>query len=181
MSHQAQLIRWLEQDLNRMRALHLVAELNLPQAWIAAGFVRNLVWDALHSKPGSTPLNDIDVVYFDASEPCANAYLTYENKLKEQMPEFNWQVRNQARMHQRNNDPAYLDVFNAMSYWPEKETAVAVRLNPHKQIECEAVFGFESLFALRVSHNPKRSKAVFLERVNSKTWLNQWPKLTVSD
>ena len=31
-----------------LRALQAVARLDLPDAWIGAGFIRNAVWDALH-------------------------------------------------------------------------------------------------------------------------------------
>lgn len=181
MTHETRLLNWIAQDSDRMRALRLVAQLSLPQAWVAAGFVRNLVWDELHNKPGATPLNDIDVVYFDSSESHSDTEQICENWLAEKMPEFNWQVRNQARMSQRNQDPVYRDVFDAMSYWPEKETAIAVRLNSCQQLECKAVFGLTSLFALKLSHNPKRNKNVFLERVSKKNWLTHWPRLTLGD
>lgn len=49
-----------------MRLLIIVADLKLPDGLIAAGFVRNLVWDHLHGK-NATPLNDVDVIFYDAS------------------------------------------------------------------------------------------------------------------
>ena len=48
-----------------MKALEALATLDLPDAWIAAGFLRNLVWDYLHGYKTMTPLNDLDVIYFD--------------------------------------------------------------------------------------------------------------------
>jgi hypothetical protein len=42
-------------------ALHTV---NLPDAWIAAGLVRNAVWDERHGFAFSVP-EDIDLIYFD--------------------------------------------------------------------------------------------------------------------
>ncbi|MEF1187336.1 nucleotidyltransferase family protein, partial [Vibrio sinaloensis] len=43
-----------------MAILRLVSTFNLPQGCVAAGFVRNLVWDTLHHHTNSTSLNDID-------------------------------------------------------------------------------------------------------------------------
>ncbi|WP_052132382.1 nucleotidyltransferase family protein [Vibrio variabilis] len=162
-----------------MAILRLVSTFNLPQSCVAAGLVRNIVWDTLHHHTNSTPLNDIDVIYFDSENLEAARDLAIEMQLSEQMPELNWQVRNQARMHERNGDKPYLDVVDAMSYWPEKETAVAAKINADGMVECISAFGYESLFALHISHNPKRDISSFDQRVTSKNWLTLWPKLTV--
>lgn len=58
-----ELIALIKEDRMRTEALGHVSELSLPQCYIAAGFVRNLVWDSLHGL--ATPLNDVDVIYFD--------------------------------------------------------------------------------------------------------------------
>ncbi len=174
-----ELQRLIEQDSQRMAILRLVSTSNLPQCYVSAGFVRNLVWDHLHGKQTSTPLNDIDVIYFDPAESNSAANLDYEKQLKALRPKVNWQVRNQAIMHVRNGDQPYTDVNDAMSHWPEKETAVAVRIDGNGNLECLAPFGLESLFDLQVTHNPKRNISVFDQRVASKNWLTLWPKLTV--
>lgn len=173
------IVELINQDMLRLKALDCVALLDLPQGYIAAGFVRNLVWDALHHKQEVTPLNDIDVIYFDATETDADAYLVYEAKLKSMMPDVNWQVRNQAIMHLRNDDHPYLSVIDAMRYWPEKETAVAIRKKGNGEMECISAFGFESLFALEVTFNTKRRYEIFDHRINSKGWLKTWPRLKV--
>lgn len=89
-----ELIALIKEDRMRTEALGHVAEVSLPQCYIAAGFVRNLVWDSLHGFV--TPLNDVDVIYFDPIESNPDAYLQYEAHLKAHMPQFNWQVRNFA-------------------------------------------------------------------------------------
>ena len=62
------IITLIEKDELRVKALDCVRQLNLPHCYLAAGFVRNLVWDHLHQKLVSTPLNDVDVIYFDETE-----------------------------------------------------------------------------------------------------------------
>ncbi|MCL1127331.1 nucleotidyltransferase family protein [Shewanella surugensis] len=173
------IITWIKQDLMRLKALECAASLNLPDGYIAAGFVRNLVWDHLHKKSISTPLNDIDVIYFDDAALNSDNDKVMEAELVRLMPEVNWQVRNQALIHIRNGDRPYLNIRDAMRFWPEKETAVAIRQLESDTYECIAAFGFESLFQLLVTHNPNRSRDIFDERVSSKRWLTHWPQLTV--
>ncbi|KFI12126.1 nucleotidyltransferase family protein [Vibrio coralliilyticus] len=173
------IIQWIEKDSFRMRALACVAESEIPHAFLAAGFVRNLVWDALHHKETPTPLNDLDVIYFDLNESDPERYKAYELELQELMPDANWQVRNQAMMHERNGDRAYTDLIDAMSFWPEKETAVAIRQLARGEYQCLSSFGFDSLFELKVSHNSSRDIAIFKRRLQSKNWLTIWPNLII--
>lgn len=173
------LTQLVKQDPLRVQALTCLHTLNLTQGYIAAGFVRNLVWDYLHQKTIQTPLNDVDVIYYDLHETDAEKYQSYQQALKAMMPALNWQVRNQARMHTHNSDSPYKSTLDAMSYWPEKETAVAMRQLSTGELECISAFGFDSLFNLQLSHNPKREKSIFLQRVQTKGWLEQWPKLSL--
>ncbi|ELI1836849.1 nucleotidyltransferase family protein, partial [Vibrio alginolyticus] len=68
------IVELIKQDPVRVKALECVSKLGLPQCYIAAGFVRNLVWDALHGFDVATPLNDADVIYFAPDENDPNAY-----------------------------------------------------------------------------------------------------------
>jgi len=173
------IIQLVERDKLRVAALECIQDLDLPECYLAAGFVRNLVWDHLHQKSIATPLNDMDVVYYDADEFGDQVYLKYEAELNLRMPYVKWQVRNQAKMHIRNGDKAYHSTLDAMSFWPEKETAVAIRKTENNSYECISAFGFKSLFALQVTFNPKRKREVFEQRIKSKGWLIQWPMLRV--
>lgn len=179
MIHTDKICELITQDKQRLSALTAVHSLNLPQCYIAAGFVRNLVWDHLHHKVEPTPLNDIDVIYFDLHEPNAEQYKAYEAMLKKVQPQLNWQVRNQALMHLKNNDKPYTSTLDAMRYWPEKETAVAIQQLPNGRFECISAFGFDSLFNLHITYNPKRLRSIFEYRVNSKAWLQNWQHLTL--
>jgi hypothetical protein len=160
-----------------MSILRLVAELNLPDHYVAAGFVRNMVWDHLFST--NTLLNDVDVIFYDPDDKEHYRESTAQSTLEKLDPSIKWQVKNQAFMHVRNGDPNYSCCADAMSYWPEKETAVAVKLLADGQIEVCAPFGVQSLIDGKLSYNPKRTKAVFHQRLEKKQWLNIWPKLRV--
>ena len=171
------LTQLVRQNPLRSQALTCLRLVNLPEGYIAAGFVRNLVWDHLHNKTITTPLNDVDVIYFDKNEANLKQHINYQAALDKMMPQINWQVRNQALMHTRNGDSPYLSCLDAMSYWPEKETAVAIRELSSGQLDCISAFGFDSLFNLQLSYNPKRDQATFDSRVKTKGWLKHWPKL----
>ncbi|GGM11900.1 nitrate reductase [Pseudomonas asuensis] len=171
------LSHWIAEDSLRSQILTCVAGLHLPDAWVAAGFVRNLVWDRLHEYKTSTPLTDIDVIYFDSAciDPERDAALERQLKACIALP---WSVKNQARMHTRNGDLPYHSSLDAMSYWVEVETALAARLLPTGQVEIASPFTQAGLFNLYVTPNPKRCKPeAFRQRQREKGWARQWSKL----
>ncbi|MEO0438294.1 MAG: nucleotidyltransferase family protein [Pseudomonadota bacterium] len=178
--HTAKVILWLEQDPLRQRALAQAAELRLPDWCIAAGFVRNLIWDRLHGRRRSTPLNDIDLIYFDPTDSSRGRDKRTEEQLRGKSG-LNWSVKNQARMHVRNDDEPYSSTSHAMSYWVEVETAIGARLvEQGGEIELVAPFGVRHLFEQTITLNPKRRKPeAFRERIRKKAWLETWPKLRV--
>ena len=164
----------------RMAMLRAVASLRLPDAWVAAGAVRNAVWDSLHLYRTSTPLNDIDVVWFDPDDVQPPRDRELEAALSRLMPNATWSVKNQARMHIRNGHPPYRDCLDAMRFWPETATAVAARLGVDGVVELQAAFGLDDLLALILRPTlPDTPNAPFRERVETKGWLRTWPKLTV--
>lgn len=174
------LVDWLRADGHRLEALHLASGLGLKDWCLAAGFVRNLVWDRLHGYRQSTPLDDIDLVYFDSNHPTGDRDRALEARLKANST-FPWSVKNQARMHLRNNDPAYSNTAEAMSYWVEIETAIGARLSTDgRHIEFVAPFGLAPLFAGTLTPNPKRpGREAFMARVEGKAWLSKWPRLVL--
>ncbi len=182
MNVQAQMIfDWMQADPYRIQALNQAAELGLNDWCLAAGFVRNLVWDRLHDYPQPTALNDLDLIYFDPVEDSVERDKSLERRLRDRSS-WPWSVKNQARMHERNGDSPYTNTSDAMSYWPEVETAIGVRVDNTGGLELLAPFGLEALFAMTITMNPRRSRPeIFRKRVTSKGWLQQWPQLQVVD
>ena len=170
-------------DRIRRRALELVAELDLPDCWIAAGFVRDAVWDHLHGHPITEPQCDVDVVWFCKNSLGADRDRQIEEGLIARMPELDWSVKNQARMHGRNSDNPYHSVADAMRYWPETATAIAARMDCIGSIEINAPLGLEDLTALRLRPGPQfqdEKLPIFFERVFTKNWMKRYPKLEIS-
>src|SRR5918993_6105701 len=93
--------RIIAEDPVGMKQLRAARALALPDWCIAAGFVRNRVWDHLHgiSPPREPP--DIDVLYYDAADLSKEREVEHEKRLDALLPGPLWQVRNQARMHIR--------------------------------------------------------------------------------
>jgi hypothetical protein len=178
----ATLHRLITEDPTRMKVLQLVRELHLSDCWVAAGFVRGRVWDHLHGRPSSPLPADVDVIWFDVEDTCAQRDAALEATLRAMDDSVNWSVKNQARMHARNGDQPYASATAAMRCWPETATAVAVRLNAAERIDIAAPLGLEDLFSLRVRSTPRflaEKYPVYLERVRSKNWQRTWPRLDV--
>jgi hypothetical protein len=164
-----------------MMLLQDVAKLDLPDCWIGAGFVRNLVWDHLHGFEQTTPLNDIDVIYFDAANLSEEIEIRIAVSLELKRPEFTWDVKNQARMHVENGDQPYSSSIDAIKYWPETATAVAARLwdEESQRLELAAPYGIDDLVNLVVRPTPafEEKREQFYQRLEKKNWKKIWPKL----
>ncbi|EPC5614296.1 nucleotidyltransferase family protein [Yersinia ruckeri] len=179
-AQQQQVIEWIQADNQRMTALRYARNLGLNQWCLAAGFVRNRVWDSLHNYHQATPLNDIDLVYFDRENCSAERDKWLESHLLTQSP-LPWSVKNQARMHLRSGRPPYASTQDAISYWVEIETAIGVRLEQDDTLTLIAPFGLHALFDSTITFNPKNGDlATFHQRVAEKGWLIQWPNLYLS-
>lgn len=178
-NYEEHIARILLKDEHRMRCLHALDKLSLPQGAIGAGFLRNAIWDDLHQKSAFTPLNDVDVIYFCPTSS-AQRDKALERRLHAQMPDVNWQVKNQARMHLQHGHPPYESCVHAVSYWIERETCVGVSLSKTGKFEFIAPYGFEANFANSISINPRYPRPdVFEARVAKKAWQALWPNLHV--
>jgi hypothetical protein len=182
MSLHAKLCAILSADPVRLALLRQVRDRNLPDCWVAAGFVRNAVWDHLHGFSAPTPLADIDVLWFDPTQASAEADACLEQALRRADNRYDWSVKNQARMHLRNADSAYASSTDAMLYWCETVSAVAARLNAADQLEIAAPFGLDDLFQLLIRPTPRfvdDKQAIYAQRLREKNWSATWPQLRV--
>jgi hypothetical protein len=184
MKHAAEFQAILTADPLRRHVLDLVGSLGLPDCWIGAGFIRNAVWDNLHGKAPFRPVGDVDVLWFDRGRTDASEDRKLEATLRAMVPSIDWSVKNQARMHRRNDDPPYASATDAMRHWPETATAVAARQAGSAEYEIAAPFGLEDLFTLVLRPTPRfagEKYLIFRDRVRTKRWLETWPLLRVQD
>jgi hypothetical protein len=145
----------IQADPLRWHILGVVRSLRLPDCWIGAGFVRNAVWDHLHQRRPS-PLNgDVDVIWHDPLRADPAEDRKHEIALQAVEPSILWSVKNQARMHIRNDDAPYISATEAMRYWPETATAVGVKRNNGDGCEIAAPFGLDDLLNLILRPTPR--------------------------
>ncbi|TVX94379.1 nucleotidyltransferase family protein [Paenibacillus agilis] len=177
---QEQLITIMRANNHLLRDLALVKQLNLPHWCIAAGYVRNAVWDYMHGYVAPTLLNDVDILYYDPNHLCEDTEKQYEAVLREQVGDYNWSIKNQARMHLRNNASPYASVVDAMKRWPETATATGIYLDDENQIQIVAPHGLDDLFGLVIRRSPYfQDRDYFHARIHQKKWLGTYPKLRV--
>lgn len=167
-----------------MAALMAARSLGLSSWCIGASAVRSLVWDALHGFEHASPLEDVDVVYFDALADGPMQESELEGRLRAMLPTLQWEVTNQATVHRwfvshlGQVVPAFGSLEEGVATWPEFATCVGVNLNHDDAIGIVAPHGLEDLFGLRVRHNPLRASVqTYRERVASKHWGERWPLL----
>ena len=165
----------------RMHLLETVRRLNLSDWWIGAGFVRNGVWDHLHDNERGTPLNDIDVIYFDRTNQTYEHDRKFEEQLKQREPKAPWSVKNQARMHAKNGFPPFNSSTDALSHWTETATAVAVCLNAKGEVTIAAPYGLDDLFRCIAGPTPyfADKPEIWQQRVQQKQWQTLWPKVSL--
>jgi len=175
-------IKIIKNDNELMRLLNIVRKLDLPDAFIAAGAVRNLVWDSLHKYTNRTFLNDVDVVYFNSKDITPEADLKIWKKLCEIDSGANWNVFNQARSHIKNKlrNKAY-STEEGIAYWIETPTCIGVRLNKDNSLTICAPHGLDDLMNLVVKAVPKpyQDLKLYNKRIEEKNWIKTWPKLQI--
>ena len=173
----------IAQDPVAMEQLRAARELALPDWCIAAGFVRNRVWDHLHGiVPPREPV-DIDVIYFDAGDVSKESEAIFEQRLDALLPGLPWQVRNQARMHVWKHVPPHRDTADAMTFWLETVTGIGVRLEADDTLSVIAPLGTDDLLNLRCRPTAfgRLRRAEYDERIAAKRWRELWPRVEFVD
>ncbi len=178
MRTEADVLALITTDAWMMAALDTARQMNLPDCWLGAGFVRGKIWDHLHDFAQATPLDDVDLLFFQADDTSEEREGAIETDLRRAMPDVPWSAKNQARMHLRNGDQPYSDTQDAMRYWLETPTCVAVRLRADGELALIAPHGIVDLVGMIVRPTPagRRRKDAYRRRLESKNWLQQWPR-----
>lgn len=184
LENKAEIIQLIEQDERMIEILRAAQVLNLPDWWICAGFVRSKIWDALHGFEERTPLSDIDVIYFDAENTGEVEEKGLEQQLMAAMPHIPWSVKNEARMHIRNNLPPYTSSQDAMAKFPETVTALGVKLDEQGDLLLFAPHGVKDVLNLEVRPTPyfrenENRLEIYRTRVSAKRWQDTWHRVKI--
>jgi hypothetical protein len=166
-------------------ALNAVAASGLPDAWIGAGVLRDVVWGQRHGGFDPAVVRDIDVAFFDAGD------LSRERdhgaqELLGRLASMPWEATNQAAVHTWYPGyfggppvPAFSCVHEAVATWPEIATCVAVRKAPGGFDIC-APHGLADLLHGTWRRNAARvSVEQSLARLARQRVTERWPQVTV--
>jgi uncharacterized protein len=167
------------------RALGAVAASGLPDAWIGAGAIRDVVWGQLYGEFSPDSVKDVDVAYFDPAD------LTAERDVKAQetlamLADLPWEATNQAGVHtwfHRYFGGAPVESFScvhdAIATWPETATCVGIRQGPGA-VEVCAPHGLADLLSGVWRVNPVRvTPAISRARLARQCVRARWPGVTV--
>ncbi|GAB1542388.1 nucleotidyltransferase family protein [Scytonema sp. NUACC21] len=152
--------------------LPAIAQIDLPNWWLAGGAVRNTVWRTVFGNNCQLVIKDFDIAFFDAQgdrsqELAAKAILT------EQFPNYLFDVKNQASFARwRFGRRTYESTEDGIKDWLHTATAVGVRLNTKGQWLFFTPYGLNDLFDGTIRPTPahinnqdaERKAANFLQK-----------------
>jgi hypothetical protein len=171
-----------------MDVLRTVRICDPPDWYVGGGVIRNIVWDYLHQYQFQTPVNDIDVAFFDSKNLRPERDRGILNQLRSLRPNQPWEATNQAAVHRWFESYFGYPVSplksteEAIASWPETVTSIGVRLLDDDSLKIEAPFGFDDLFNLVLRRNPSRLTVdLFRKRVQEKQILQKWPMVKIFD
>lgn len=174
----------LANPVNRVLTERL-ADMGLPDCWLASGCVFQSVWNVLTGRDPQHGIADYDVFYFDQDTSweaedaiirrCAGVFGDIETEV---------QVRNQARV------PLWYPQKFGMPYPPLRDTAdsltrflapccaVGLRQGPAGH-ELAAPFGTGDLLAMVVRRNAVTTGPRAQYEKKAARWKAEWPEITV--
>ena len=167
-----------------MQYLNIAHDLNLKNYCVGAGSIRDTVWSYLHQIK-TVKYKDIDLAYFNKNEERYKEK-EYEQQLNKLKLNIEWDVKNQAHVHEwyeqkfKIKVEPYISLEHAISTWPEPATAVGVYLNENRDMQVIAPLGLNDLFSITLRRNKTRiTKKIFEQRLKSKNMIEKWSKLKV--
>lgn len=144
--------------------LPAMAQLNLPNRWLAGGAVRNTVWRSLFGADCALVIKDFDLAFFDANgdreqELIAKATLTA------QFPDYVFDVKNQASFTRwRSGRKPYSSTEEGVTDWLHTATAVGARCDVNANWEFFTPYGLNDLFNGIVRSTPAHGQNLDAER-----------------
>ena len=185
MLSEKEILHAFSSDRDMMTILQIIYDLKLKDSWLCAGSVRNFIWNILSDKPGFDTETDVDVIFFDPDVSYEET-VSLENKLREDFPQYQWELKNQVYMHLHSPHTApYTSSRDAMSKYPERCTAIGLRLHVDATLELFAPYGLEDVLNFHVFPTPhflenEDRMKLYQERLSKKNWQEKWENLTFS-
>ena len=178
-----EILERLSQDQDIRAILEMIRSLELKDSWLAAGSIRNFIWNILSGKSGFDAETDVDVIFFDPTVSYEKT-LQLEMELRKAFPAYSWELKNQVYMHSHSpNTQPYTSSKDAMSKYPECCTAIGLRLLENDKLELFAPYGLVDIRAFQVRPTPHfladaDRKKLYRQRIRKKNWQAKWPQLS---
>ena len=180
------LLQAIQLNTDLMKILTIIRDLDLKDSWLAAGSVRNFIWNLLSDKSPFDSETDVDVIFFDPDVSYEET-VSLESKLREDFPQYQWELKNQVYMHLHSpHTVPYISSCDAMAKYPERCTAIGLRLHADATLEFFAPYGIEDILKFQVSPTPhflenEDRMKLYQERLSKKNWQEKWENLTFSN
>jgi len=175
----------IENDSIMLEVLRIIDELQLEDAWLCAGTLRNFLWNYLSGKENFDFSTDVDVVFYD-KKVSYESTLEIQEQLYKKYPQFHWEIKNQVYMHSHNpNTRSYKSSCDAIAKFPEICTAIGAKLNDeHTGIELFCPYGIDDIVQFKVRPTPyfkadAKRKIAYNKRIVQKNWKDKWPWLSI--
>ena len=170
------------------RVIDAVASVDPPNWAVAAGVIRDLVWDHLHGYDNPAAVKDVDVPFFDSLDLTPERDDEVEARLRKRLPGVEWDAKNQAAVHlwyervfHHSIDPI-TSIEDGVGRFPETATAIAVRLTARGRLDIVAPYGLDDLFAMVLRRNKRQvTREYFRQRLARTNVRERWPHVTVID
>jgi len=165
-----------------LEQLELARREQLPDWFIGAGAIRDVVWDVRYGAGFDASLiEDVDLVFFDPDDLSHDREVAIERRLG-----AGWDVKNQAAVHTwfeaKFGVPAepLTSTIDGISTWPEYCTCVGVRLERDDSFTVAAPHGLDDVLDGVWRTNPVRVTAeVVAARLRKKSPHERWPAVRV--
>jgi uncharacterized protein len=185
LSRADELVAYLTEQPWVMKALRVVRDSGLPEAWVGAGLLRDVVWGQLHDGFDPDLVHDVDVGYLDFTDLRMRHDYDMTDYLTSLL-DIPWECVNQASVHTWYQEwfggppvPQLTRMHDGVATGPETATSVAVRLT-ERGIEVCAPHGLDDLLDGVWRHNPIRTTLdVSTSRLRKQRVDLRWPRVTV--
>lgn len=126
--------------------LPAIAQINLPNWWLAGGAVRNTVWRSVFGDRCQLFIKDFDIAFFDPAGD-RNQELAAKAALTQQFPQHLFDVKNQASFARwRPGRKIFTSTEDGIINWLHTATAVGVKIDLNGEWIFFTPYGLEDLF-----------------------------------
>ncbi len=159
------------------------AQLGLNGHWLCAGAVFQTIWNDLYGLPLEYGIGDMDVIWFNPSQPLGVERLI-EKRIAKALPNLpSVDAKNEAHVHRwykarfGYDIRPYRSVADAVATFPTTVGAIAVQPAP-QGLKIIAPFGVDEMMRGHVRANRRQiTPAIYKAKVTS--WQKRWPQLEV--